>query len=296
MQGWNAHRPAERKETGDRLNTSLFIASYRRDFQYLKHCVRSINKNCRGFHQVVIQIPDTDWEDFTDFIGPETMSQKEINYVVIAGKEWPERGMLWHMREIVHADQHCRNADFIGHFDSDAIFTEPVTPETFIKEGKPYLQYERFESIGRRHPGVLQWQRNAQACLPFPIHYESMRGLPHFYEINTYEKARELMVQHTGMSVDDWIGKGPNKYPQEFCEHVTLGNVAIHCFHEDYELIDMALQANPDRSRWPVVQLWSHGAIDKPQNIWIYGEQKIVVPMAVFAHHGLAQSAISSPA
>jgi hypothetical protein len=269
------------------VNTSLFICSYARDFGYLKYAVRSINKFARDFHEVVIQIPDTDWGPFTEIIGPEIMSQREVKYVPLAMKEWPGKGMCHHMWCIMNADRHCRSADFIGHFDSDAIFTEPVTPETFIKDGKPFLQYERFESIGKRHPGVLQWQKNAQACLPFEIHFETMRGLPHFYELNTYEKARDLMMLHTKMSVEDWIKQGPNTYPQFFCEHVTLGNVAIQCFHQDYELIDMGLQDNPDRSRWPVRQAWSHGDIDKPQQVWVFGKQQTIVPINVFKEYGL---------
>lgn len=269
------------------MNTSIFIASYKKDFPWLKYCIRSINKFARGFHEVVIQFPDTDWSEFTDIIGPEIMSQREVKYVPIAGKEWPEKGMLWHMNEIIHADKHCRNADFIGHFDSDAIFLEPVTPATFIKDGKPYLQYERFESIQKRHGGVMMWQKAAQACLPFDIHFETMRGLPHFYELNTYEMTRELMVKKTGVPVPDWIASGPNKYPQQFCEHVTLGNVAIHCFHGDYELIDMGIQDNPDKSRWPVFQGWSHGDPRLPQNLWFKGEQKVIIPERMWQEYGL---------
>jgi hypothetical protein len=266
---------------------SFFVCSYKKDFHYLKWMVRSFNKFVRGFHEVVIQIPDTDWPEFTEIIGPEIMSQNEVKYVPIAGKEWAGQGMLWHMHEIMHADKHCRNADYVLHFDSDSIFTEPVTPDTFIKDGKPYLQYERFESIGRRHPGVLQWQKNTQSCLPFEIHFETMRGLPHCYEINTYEKARDLMMLKTQMAVDEWIKRGPNAYPQEFCEHVTLGNVAIQCFHKDYELIDMGIQDNQDRSRWPVRQHWSHSPPNLPQDIWVFGKQKVVIPNRVFEEVGL---------
>lgn len=269
------------------VNASFFICTYKRDFPYLKYCVRSLNRFARGFHEVVIQFPEEDWPQFTEIIGPEIMGQDTIKYVPIAGKEWPGKGMLWHMAQIMHADKLCRNADYILHFDSDAIFTEPITPDTFIKYGRPYLQYERFESIGKRHPGVLQWQKNTQNCLQFDIHFETMRGLPHCYEINTYEKARDLMMLKTQMDVNEYIMQGRNEYPQEFCEHVTLGNVAIQCFAKDYELIDMSLQENPDRSRWPVIQAWSHGDPSKPQQIWVYGKEKVIIPKQVWKEQGL---------
>lgn len=268
------------------INASFFICSYKRDFPYLKYMVRSFNRFVRGFHEVVIQIPDTDWGEFTEIIGPEIMGQDQVKYVPIAGKEWAGKGMLWHMAQIMHADKLCHDADYILHFDSDAFFTEPVTPDTFIKDGKPYLQYERFESIGKRHGGVMKWQENTRRCLPFEIHFEAMRGLPHCYEINTYEKARDLMMLKTKMDVNEYIMSGRNEYPQDFCEHVTLGNVAIHCFHKDYELIDMSLQDNPDCSRWPVVQCWSHSPPHLPQDIWIKGKQRVIIPRQLWKEHG----------
>lgn len=269
------------------MKASFFICTYKKDFPYLKYMVRSFNKFVRGFHEVVIQFPDTDWPEFTAMIGPEIMSQTDIKYVPIAGKEWPGKGFLWHMAQIIHADQHCRGADFILHFDSDAIFTEPVTPDTFIKDGKPYIQYESFDSIGKRHPGVLEWQKAAQKCLPFDILNETMRGLPHCYEVNTYEKTRDLMMIHTQMDVNDYIAQQKNEYPQSFCEHVTLGNVALQCFGNDYIPINMSHQENPDHSKWPVRQHWSHGAIDKPQQLWVFGKERVVIPMKIFQEYGL---------
>lgn len=269
------------------VNASFFICSYKRDFPYLKYMVRSFNRFVRGFHEVVIQIPDTDWGEFTEIIGPEIMGQDQVKYVPIAGKEWEGKGKLWHMSQILHADKHCREADYILHFDSDAIFTEPVTPETFIKDGKPYLQYESYSSIGRRHPGVLKWQECTQKCLPFNVLVETMRGLPHCYEINTYEKTRELMMLKTQMDCNDYIKQQRNEFPQTWAEHPTLGAVALQCFPNDYIGINMEHQENPDRSRWPTRQNWSHGAIDKPQQVWVFGKEKVIIPMKVYEEYGL---------
>src|ERR1044072_3885420 len=55
--------------------TSLLIITYKRDFRYLVFCVRSLNKFLRGFEEVVILFPETDWAEFTTQIGPEIMGQ-----------------------------------------------------------------------------------------------------------------------------------------------------------------------------------------------------------------------------
>lgn len=256
------------------MTTDLFIVTYARDFQYLEWCLRSIEKFATGFRQVWIVIPTADLNLLSEVIA----SFGRNNFIPVLFKEWPNKGMVHHMNIIIHADAYT-NSDFICHIDSDCIFTAPVTPETFIRNGKPILQYERFESIGTRHPGVLEWQKAAQNCLPFPIHYETMRQHGETYSRETYAEARRLIEQKTGKPVDEYIRSGRNEYPQEFCEFVTLGNVAIHCFHDRYHLVDNARKPNPDKGDFPIGQFWSHGPIDKPQDIWWEGRQQSIVPI-----------------
>lgn len=269
------------------MKCSILCVTYKRDFRYLKYMIRSINKFATGFHEVVILFPDTDWAEFTAEIGPEIMGQTRITYKPIAGQEWPGKGFLWHEWQILNSDYNCPDADFVAHFDPDCIFTGPVSPGTFIKDDKPILRYELFESIGRRHPGVMKWKEAAESCLPFSVPWECMRGHPEVYHLGLYPRTRELMELKVGKDVEGWIKEQRNEFPQTFAEYPTLGAVAMQTFTDKYIPFDQGKQRNPDRAETPVIQFWSHSPPEHPVDLWIWGEQKRVVPLDVLKDYGL---------
>lgn len=264
------------------MNTEIFIVSFGRDFPYLEFALKSIGKFASGFAGVTVLVPDTDLQGLLAMPKPiELLSMFRAR----AFAEWPGKGMLHHELQIVYADQWCPEAEFITHMDSDTIFTAPVTPETFITNGKPILQYERFDSIGKRHGGVMEWKRVTEWCLPIPVEFETMRQHGATYHRGLYPRARQLMTDKTGMAVDEYIKSQGNAFPQGFCEFVTLGNVAMFDFPDRYHLVDCAGKPNPDKGVFPIIQTWSHGAIDKPQDIWIFGERRTVIPIEIFREY-----------
>lgn len=275
------------------MKTSILIITYKRDFRYLKFCIRSLNKFARGFHEVVILFPETDWSEFTSEIGPEIMGQDVIKYKPISFQEWPKMGMVHHMERVVNAESICPDADFIGHFDADCILTGPTIPETFMYEGKPVLRFESFASIGRRHPANVRWQHVTELCLPFPIHYETMRHPFQVFHAGLYPRTRELVEMKVGRPFTEYMKTRCNSFPQDFCEFVTLGNVAMNTFADHYHLHDMELQTNRDRVELPIIQAWSHSPPEHPVDLWIWGEQKRVIPMEIFKEYGLMETQLA---
>ncbi len=272
------------------MNTVIFIVTHAKDFPWLKYCLRSISKFARDFSSVTILVPSQDYAMLLDnLVDVDEMPcwPNPFRVTSVSADQWPGLGMLWHEAQIMRADQWCPAADFIAHFDPDCIFTAPVTPETFMVDGRPILRYERFETIGRRWPAVLRWKEAAEACLPFPVEAEFMRGHPEIYHRGLYAYTRNLIVQKTGKLCDDYIRSCRNEFPQTFCEFCTLGAVACEHFQELYHLHDCATQPNPDFQPFPVQQFWSHGDIAKSQDIWVRGEQKGVVPIEMMKQFGL---------
>lgn len=269
------------------MNASILICTYKRDFRYLIYCLRSLNKFARGFHEVVLLFPESDWAEFTSQIGPEIMGQDVVNYRPMAFQEWPKMGMVHHMERILHSDEIFPHADFVGHFDADCILTGPTTPETFMQDGKPVLRYESFASISKRHPANLRWQGVTEICLPFPIHYETMRHPFQVFHTGLYPRTRELVEMKVGRPFVEYMKTRTNSFPQDFCEFVTLGNVAMNTFADHYHLHDMERQRNRDRVELPIIQCWSHAPPEQPVDLWIWGEQKRVVPLEIFKEYGL---------
>lgn len=264
--------------------TNIFIVTYRKDFNWLKYCLKSIQKFATGFGKTKILVPTEDLNELLNVIG----SVEIDNWEAESGEEWPGKGFLWHEAQICRADEWLPDADIICHFDPDCVFTEPVTPFTFISnDGRPFLRYESFRTIGKRHPGVLSWKHAAELCVPFTVENEYMRGFCHCYTRNTYRKIREVVEKKTGMKFDDYVKTCKNDFPQTFAEHVTLGAVAHKYLEHEYILKDCGLQSNPDENPYPVFQGWSHSPPDRPVDLWYKGKVSRMVPLDKFKELGL---------
>lgn len=252
----------------------IFIVTYANDFSYLEYCLRSIKKFAIGFSGVTILVPTKDVHALREII-----SQVGIeNVTVKSGYEWKGKGMLWHLMQKCRSDEWCPDADYVAHWDADCIFTAPVFPETFFKNGKPMLRYESFESLAKRHPAIWNWKIACENALPFSCPDEGMRGHPEVYHLGLYARTRELVEQKTKMKFNDYVKSGKNEYPQQFAELPTLSAVALHDFIDLYSPMDCSKQENPDKSPYPVIQFWSHRPPDQEQEIWIDGVKRTVIP------------------
>lgn len=261
------------------MNADILIVTFRRDFPYLAYCARSIVKFARGFQSVTLLVPHEDVIDATALCIDAGSSKGAVQWIIKGYDERPGKGMLWHMRQIMYADQWC-TAAMIAHIDGDCVFDSPITPENFLEGGKIILRYEPFTSICKRHDAMSRWQDCTQKILPFPVKHETMRGHPEVYHRSTYPLARDLIQHKLNIRIDEYILSCQNEFPQTFCEHVTLGNVAMEkqpdLYHPVRQLSDCP---TPDNK---VFQAWSHGAIDQPQDLWYKGKQASYVPVKEF--------------
>lgn len=267
------------------VSTEIFVCTHAKDFPWLKYCLRSMAKFATGFSAIKVLVPRANVKALETLVS-ETGKPFSSAIYCYGGDEWPGLGMVWHMNQVMHADTHCPFADFIAHLDPDCVFTEPVTPDSYIINGRPILRFENFHFIGFRHPGVMRWQEATARCLPFPVHYETMRCHPEVYHRGLYAAARQQMEQKTGQPVPAYIRSCRNEFPQTFCEYVTLGNVVMQLFRDQYHLVEQfGDRVTPSNH---LQQFWSHGALDQPQDIWVQGEKKVVVPLEMLKQLGLA--------
>lgn len=258
------------------MKTSILIVTFQRDFAYLQWCLKSIVKFCKGF-SVVVLVPTPDYAQAEAMVHRGLRDKGLTDATVQHYDEWPGLGFLHHMVQIMRADEWCPDADFICHVDADCIFTAPVTPETYIKDGRPYMRYEYFSKITARRPDVGMWQGITQACLPFLVTKETMRCHPGVFHRGLYSEARRQMEIKVKQPWEDYVKKQKNDFPQSWCEFNTLGNVALHCFPERYEAVEQTSDCvKPDPH---LQQFHSPDRIDLPQHCWVRGEEKMVVPL-----------------
>jgi hypothetical protein len=251
--------------------TEILIVTCRRDLEFLRYCLLSIDKYARGFTGVTIVVPKAEYALFKDF----QFSGRNIK--VHAFDEWPGRGMLHHEVQICRADEWCPSATAILHMDADCMFWRPVTPGDYQPGGKPIIVRERYEDCGKRNTNRLFWRAAVEQAVGFTPVYETMVRHPNVYLRTLYPKLRALVEEHTKQKFDDFVFSRQNAFPQGFAEFPTLGAVAIQFFPANYTMVDYdhgqdrrdcgithnQFQYIYRRDRDPLCELWSHGGIQR---------------------------------
>lgn len=239
------------------MKTSIFIVSYMRDRDWMPYCLRSIEKYCDGFDEVVVAVPVQDVDAF-----------KRLNLPLAKIAGFGECGIdpfMAHQALKCSADLYC-TGDLILHTDSDCIFTEHVTPDTYRDRTSglpmPILWYTPYASLGSASP----WQECTQRCLGFQVEHEFMRrhGAIHFRQLYADFRAHVLAVH--GKDLWAYLKGKRQTMPSaadSFSEFNALGAYAWKAFQKYYHWVNTDI---PDEaaSRNPIKQMWSHHRANHP--------------------------------
>lgn len=254
-------------------NTEIVIVSFLPDLEWITLSLRSISKYATGFSGVTIIVP---WDDLGSFLPFEAWKTKDgapikvKKYIDVRGK-----GMLMHEVMICSADLYCPHADFIMHMDSDCLFHEEVTPEDYIRNGKPDLLMVKYTSFpaGRAE---YRWQQNVMRALGLPmehVQFETMQRHPSCHRIETYKEVRQRIEQIHKCPFNQYVIEQENSWPQGFAEFPTLGAWAYYgSLHYNFiEIEKPDIQGHP-KSAHKVTQFWSHSSRD-PKHWELYQNQ-----------------------
>lgn len=220
------------------MTTDIFIKSYRGDFEWLPGCLHSIQKYATGFRDVVIVVPDTD-----------SLDHLTVEKVI----KVTELGHPYMFQQVVKmfADTYT-NADFISFVDSDCVFTSPVTPETFMTNGKPNWLHTPWDKTGEDARSA--WGDVMLKCIgEFPPS-EFMRRHPQLVPRWALEEFRGFVSSKHGVSLDHYILNQPGRC---FSEFNCLGFFLWLHHREKFHWI------NTEEWLPPAVlkQFWSHGGM-----------------------------------
>jgi hypothetical protein len=175
----------------------ILIGSYYKDAEWLKYCLRSVRKFCKGFRQVIVIIPEGQKPAFSecDFTGCK----------LIERKGWvdcrPEHdcqpghgaGFFQHVWDVMNADNYS-DADFITHMDSDCVFTKETSPEHYFEDGKPLLWFRRY--IKEEADTAMCWLPVVQHMLGYSVAFETMIIFPMTYPRAVYSECRQWMERY----------------------------------------------------------------------------------------------------
>lgn len=239
------------------MRTDILCVTHAKDLEFCAAMVRSYEKFATGFGRLKIAIPCGDYELFKHELPNYSryIHGSDSTYVEKEGK-----GMLHHEVQICQADCWLPEADQILHLDADCIFKQPVTPEFYMRNGKPVLLGELWEDFRESYPTRYGWRKCVQDALGFVGHFETMVRHPHLHVREVYLKTRQLVEKHHGRAFEEYVLSCENSFPQTFAEFPTLGTVALAFFPDKYELeVYRESDGQPDRG---LVEFWSHGGLD----------------------------------
>lgn len=208
------------------MSTSIFIRTYDADAAYHAQAMRSIEKFCTGFDRtVVVMAPPNE-----------------------------KNGYMVQQRDKCYADQ-LTDSDFILMMDSDTIITEPVTPESFMVDGKPIWLHTPWTPEMLEHPGTAAWFRCMRKFFGEDPPSEFMRRQGFMIPREVLQATREYCLTEHGMPLSHYILSR-----REFSEFNCLGFLAWKFFHDEIAWVDTSKEELPPlRLR----QWWSHDPIEK---------------------------------
>lgn len=219
---------------------SIFIKSWEPDFCWLAYCLRSLQKYARGFHEIVVAIPE--------------QANLKLTLEKVVKVHDPDDGQGY-LRQQVHklnADRHC-SGDYILHIDSDTVFREPVTPDTFFRDGKPRWFITPMDRAGKDEKKA--WFHVMAKCLQRAPEYEYMRKCTVIAPRWAYAEFRAFIQVEHGMTMEAYVMNQPGR---EFSEYNCLG-MFLHHFHpEKFYWHDESKEGIPQPMER---QFWSWGGL-----------------------------------
>lgn len=163
----------------------------------------------------------------------------------------------------VYADTYVpADTDVIMFLDSDLFFTAPVTPETYMVEGKPRLVRESFERM--KGDQSYLWKGMIEKALGLnDVEYEGMRLHPALHYPVTLQRTRRWFIDAHNLPVEHYAAMQPH---HEFTEFNIISTVAQRCFADLYHIHTL-----PQDGYLPqyLNQGWSWSPLEQSRRNWM---------------------------
>ena len=219
------------------MTCDIVIKSYPKDYHWLDYCLRSIQKFATGFNDVIVMLPRE---------APLPLTKEKVVLLDV-----PENYLSQQVAKL-NADHHTK-ADYILHFDSDMIFTRPVTPDFFFTNGKPAWAITEWGDMPGKVEMLAWYHVMAKLFLQTPP-YEFMRKCAILAPRWLYAELRAFIQDTHGITMESYVMNQPGN---EFSEYNALGFLAWLKFRDKFHWHD----TEKEGCEWPFRQYWSHSGM-----------------------------------
>lgn len=231
-----------------KLNCSIYIKTYEKDYKWLDKCLESCAKFCSGFKRIVVES-----EGNANPVTQKHSSQK-LPIAPIELKAKKSDGYLYQQVCKLMCDS-VADTDYILTTDSDTLFTMPVTPETYFKDGKPIWLMTPFKEVIEKDKSTAKWRDCMTKFFGIVPAHEYMRRQPFIVPAWLYKAFRLFCEQKHGMEIQDYIMD-----QEHFSEWNVLGFYAWQYHRECFSWIDTSKDPIPELT---VKQYWSRGSMEE---------------------------------
>lgn len=222
------------------MKLSVFVRTYRNDFDWLPYCLERIRKHIK-YHEIVICTPH-------DILLKRRMDVSDCKVVYV--KEYTS-GYLAQQSDKLNAWQWCEG-DVIMYVDSDTMFYKDVCVEDFIVDGRINLLRTPYNQIH------THWQEIVAKAIGFKSEWEYMRRFPLLYWKETL-----ININNNYPKIHQYINQQRKRL---FSEFNFIGQFIERNEHHRYNLLDTNEGVPPEVCKQ--FRCWNQG--------WEFGKDKLL--------------------
>lgn len=172
----------------------IFIKTRQHDYPWLEWCLKSAEKFASGFRGIELLTESNEGR----YCGGHAFFHSKYTTSHLRGRE---PGYLWQQSCKLYADQYT-DAEWILYMDSDCVFTRPVSPSNFIKDGKPIWLYT---PLDQARPDQHVWAPVMEKFLGKKPEHEFMRRHPFIVQRWMLDAIRTFCLYKHGCTLEEYI-------------------------------------------------------------------------------------------
>lgn len=235
------------------MKAGIFVASYGKDFPYLKGLLKSIKRFCHGFHRVTVAVPAYDRMRLLELIKMWHVADI-TNLRVACQQDTIPDGFMRAQYAMMSMDKYLWDCDQLCMVGSDCVFHADVSPEQYMLDDKPMMLIESLASLRSKGNPTTLWEPGTIEATGIRPKYDFMRMLPLTYTPKMQRVVREEVSKHLKMPLEKYLSLKRHKY---FSESNVMGTVIYEKMNDSMVWYDSKPLPNPMN----LLQFWSWGGM-----------------------------------
>jgi len=235
------------------MTHQFLVASYKPDFQWLRHNLRSLLRFSKGFLPPAVVVPPEDADYAREVVA-------QVGYGTVLVKAGPGFGRAQIV--MMSGDLYCPRADYIYLTGSDCMAVKPFGPEEYWKDGKPLMLWNTWDHLAAHNAPCMFWRAGVEHALGGTSVGEFMRRLPIVYPKELYPRVRAAIAERH-RDFESYVLHSVN-HVRNFSESDVMGEYAWRHMRDVYTW--HCLDSEPYHGASAMSQFWSRGGLERPSD------------------------------